>query len=719
MSERISFRDLLRNALAGSIRGQILTVLVALLFLGSLTQAALFYARARSIALDQLQESSKNLGRMVGTLSTYDLQFNKQGLKETLKGMIEADTTLLWAEFADPQGKTIQADGPLGKAPYALPAGLVPSVHAETVSTDRGQALLVRVPVRKAAEAGGAGPGELGFETPKAASGPVDLGELRLVMGMQALQTLRRNYLLFGLGCLIATMVLGTVLSYLVTRYLVAPIYSLTDQARRIAGGDFTSAQVAEQRRDELGRLSVTFRDMAAQLSSTLKDIRGAFQRVQADTASVRGQLDRSLKLSAVQDGAAGAVAASLEAIQASVGEVSRQMEGLSMLAEEVSSSVLQMISSIDEIASSADGLTDSVNRAASTLSQNVAAQKQISASAETLSAFVEESSVAMSEMESSIRQIERNALHTREASENVAREAKAGVRAVERSVASVQDLQGSFARTVEVMHVLGQRSEEVGQILAVIDEVMEQTHLLALNAAIIAAQAGEHGKSFAVVAGEIRNLAEKTSLSTREISALVASVQSEVHKAVETVTAQSSVLEQSAADSREIAASFKRIEGSVAPAVEMVQEIARATTEQSKGAEGVARSLEQVRDLAHQLGKATSEQSAGSGQLLEAVTRIRGLAEEVKRATREQSAGSALIREAMDRLTAAVGAVLAQANTQTEAARGAGQALEKFGEASRAGAANIREAGRQMEALSERAEDVGRELARFRTEGE
>jgi methyl-accepting chemotaxis protein len=717
MNERVKVQGLFEKFVGGSVRGQILAVLVGLLFLGSLAQALLFYAKSRSVAMGQIQESYKSLGVMVGNLSGYDLQFNKQGLKGTIDGMLKADPNILWAEFDDSSGKTLQSGGPLGKAPYEPFSGLPAGVTVTSQKTDKGAALLIRVPIRKAAEA--ATPvGEFGFDTPGKVSGPQDLGEMRMVVALSGLATLRRGYLIFGLLAILATMALGTFLSYLVTSYLTAPIYSLTSLAKRIAGGDLTAAAEVERRRDELGRLTQSFREMSGQLASMIRDIRGAFQRVEADTQAVRGQLERNLEHAGEQDNASKAVSASLQAIQNSVVEVSRQMEGLSQLAEEVSSSVLEMITSIEEIAASADGLTDQVNKAASTLSQNVAAQRQISASAVTLNRFVEETSAAMTQMGSSIRQIEQNALRTREAAENASSEAKSGVVAVERSAQSVKELQGSFGKTVEAMRLLGQRSEEVGNILSVIDEVMEQTHLLALNAAIIAAQAGEHGKSFAVVASEIRGLAEKTSLSTREIASLVSSVQAEVHKAVESVTTQTAILEESVSASSATAASFKRIEQSVAPAVQMVQEIARATVEQSRSAEGVAKSLEQVRDLAHQVGKATSEQTQSSGQILEAVNRIRSLAEEVKRATKEQSTGSAMIRDAMERLTSAVAEVLSQASTQMEAAKGGGKAVEEFARASQASVAIVREARAQMEALSTRAEETGRELARFRTEG-
>lgn len=720
MSEDGGLLGRFRKLLGASIRGQILGVLVALLFLGSITQALTFYVKSRSVTLEQLRGSYQSLGLTVGKLSVYDLQFNRQGLAGTTEGLLGGDENLLWVEFADPAGKTLASGGPLGASPYTLSGGLAPDTSVTSLGTAKGKALLVRVPVRKAAEAAPSGDTglEMGFGTlAPGPSGPVDLGELRLVVGLSGLEELRRGYLVFGLLALLATMALGTLAAFYISGYITAPLSRLTTMAQKLAGGDFTGLKGQGRRQDELGRLQDSFREMGARLSSTVRDIRRAFQSVQVETHAVRGQLDRNVALTQEQDQAKDAVAHSLTAIRTAVDEVSRQMESLSLLAEEVSSSVLEMITSIEEIAGSADGLTDSVNRAASTLSQNVAAQKEISASTETLNRFVEETSAAMTEMEGNIREIERNALQTRQATENVALEARSGVQAVERSQSSVQGLAGSFAKTVEAMRLLGQRSEEVGQILSVIDEVMDQTHLLALNAAIIAAQAGEHGKSFAVVAGEIRNLAEKTSLSTREIADLVASVQAEVHKAVESVSSQTVALEESVSASSESAASFKRIEDSVKPALQQVQEIARATNEQSRSAAAVARSVEQVRDLAHQVGRATREQSAGSDQILDAVNRIRNLAEEVKRATREQSAGSALIREAMDRLTSAVGTVLAQAATQGEAARGGSKALEGFDKASRASLANIAEANRKMEDLAGRAEDVGRELGRFQTE--
>jgi methyl-accepting chemotaxis protein len=253
-----------------------------------------------------------------------------------------------------------------------------------------------------------------------------------------------------------------------------------------------------------------------------------------------------------------------------------------------------------------------------------------------------------------------------------------------------------------------------VGNILSVIDEVMEQTHLLALNAAIIAAQAGEHGKPFAVVAGEIKGLAEKTSLSTREIATIIESVQRDVGVAVRAVDDQREIVEHSVAIARDAMGVFGTIQEAVRPSLQMVQEIARATAEQSKGATQIVKSTERLRDLAHQLRQATKEQTLGSEQVLEAVNRIRALSGEVKRATSEQSAGSTLIRQAMDRLTTAVASVMAQTRLQGDAGRTAAEAVSELAERSQAILRRVRETRDLSASLSQQAEALARSVGRF-----
>jgi methyl-accepting chemotaxis protein len=694
-----------------------------MLFFGALLLAVVFYFQARASYLRQMSQSSMLAGTMVAGLSAYDFQYNRSGLKSTLETLVGSDKNVLWAEFVDPAGVPLErAQAALSAPPYGALGGIPPETTVGQVDTPAGQGLLVRAPVLSSSSSGEGASTEMGFGMEMgagpAAGTPQILGELRLVVGLSGLNQLRRGYILFGAFIVGLTLVLGSFISVGLTRYLLQPVERMSAFAVKIAEGNLSATYEDTERRDELGRLAASFKTMSTNLSTMVRQTRTVFQGMHGETELVRKVLHQNVESNRGMSESTREAAERVAAIQKSAEAVSGVMEGLSQIAEEVSSSVIEMISNIEEIASNAEGLTEAVNTSATTLTQSVAATRQIATSVDTLNRFVEDTSSAMTQMEGSIRQVEQNASETRKATEEMQREAQEGSRAMERSDATIGQLQASFAATVEVMRGLDQKSEEVGNILSVIDEVMEQTHLLALNAAIIAAQAGEHGKPFAVVAGEIRALAEKTSLSTREISGLIESVQKEVQRAVDAVSAQTDLVEQAVAVARDTRAALERIQGSVQTSMRMAQEIARATSEQAKGASGIVRSSEQVRDLTHQLKRATQEQKAGSEQILSAVNRIRGLAEEAKRATREQTAGSSIIRTAMDDLTANVSKVMVQVRAQTEASKDVEKVVTGISTAGRSNVAGLQAAVEQVEALSHRAEELGQELARFRTEG-
>jgi methyl-accepting chemotaxis protein len=725
----------------GSIRNQIVSLIVILSFFLSLLLATVFYTRAKAISLNQMKESYQSLAIMVGSSAAYDIQFNKKAIPDLAKRIAEADPNILWVEFVDGSSTQIAGEGVLRKSIVDQGLGDInacmsachgssqPSAtgqeagvrlsNAELVSTAQGKALMVIGVIQGKTESPGENP-EFGFDA--AASTPAKnnhLGEVRIIVGLNALKNLQRSYLILGFILLLLSTFIGGIFAYAFSNYLIRSFSAPIQLAQRISQGDLTELKTTFVAKGELGDLMIAFKAMSQQLATTIRRIRDAFEKVEVDTKGVKLHLEKTMTNTQAQAQATEVVAEHTSTIENSIKEVSGHMESLSQLAEEVSASVLQMIASIDQIASSADGLTEAVGTSASTLAENTAALKQIDASAEKINRFVEETSSAMTEMESSIRQIEQNSSSTRQSVEVASQEAVSGVEVVEHTAATISQLQGSFMTVSEAMKNLGKRSEEIGNILGVIDEVMEQTHLLALNAAIIAAQAGEQGKAFSVVAGEIRSLAEKTSLSTREIASLIDSVQQEVNKAVELVTSQNTLVEETVKASEATANSFRRIQKSVYPAVMMTQEINKALQEQGKGAASVVRSVEQLRDLAHQMSRATKEQSSGSDQILAAVNKIRNLSEEVKRATKEQSVGSSLIRKAMDKLTSSVSSVLSLTQGQKKAAEGVESSLNAFRKIAKENQDFIKESSEMVGFLSERAEEAGREVSHFKVQGQ
>ncbi len=705
--------------LKNSIKRQLIVALMGLMLFGVLLLAIVFYFQSRSVALSQMRESYKNLGIMVAKLSSYDIQFNRSALKQTAQRMADSDSSLLWVQVVDADGKSLGSAGKLKVAPYkTLPPLKGTKGAIENITTPKGDGILVRTPIGTVISSSGS-LGELGFETPQpAVRGAVKkkaLGELRLVVDLAPLSQLKRRYLAFGALILALVFVVGLVVSIAITRYFTAPIFELTEYARKIAAGNLHGFKGTKTRQDELGLLVASFQEMTENLIRIVQETREAFHRVEDGTESVKAHLSATLENTKEQEAGSTEVRDKVGSIQLAVDQIAKLMEGLSALAEEVSSSVLEMIASIDEIASNTESLNDALNTSASTLTQNVAANKQIDASAEQLNRFVEETSSAMTEMEGSIRQIDENASNTRQATERVAEEAKSGIRAIQQSNESMEELRRSFENTAVKMSALGKESREAGNILAVIDEVMEQTHLLALNAAIIAAQAGERGKPFAVVASEIKELATKTSVSTGEIAEIINAVQSGVKEVVDSVAGQRDLVVNTAEAYGEAAKVFSRIKEGVEPSLQMVQEIARATAEQTKGAASIVKATEQLRELAHQLRQATKEQALGSEQILEAQNRISALSEEMKRGISEQSTGSALIRKAMDRLTSSVTEVLSQTQDQRRAGKVVDKTMGVFARRGKASVASLEEAADQMDALATRAEEASSIFSHFK----
>jgi methyl-accepting chemotaxis protein len=229
--------------------------------------------------------------------------------------------------------------------------------------------------------------------------------------------------------------------------------------------------------------------------------------------------------------------------------------------------------------------------------------------------------------------------------------------------------IRGSVAEAAGAISLLGRRSQEIGGIFDVIDEVAEQTSLLALNAAILAAQAGDQGRGFAVVADEIRSLAERTGASTREIGALITSLQEEAEGTRRRMEDGSRQVEEGSALAERAGAALTKILNSAQESSRMAGEIVATTQKQVQGTRVVIEAVGHVREMITHLSAITAEQTARSGAIMATVTRMRELTEQVKRATFEQAKGGGLITEAIRSVTDSV-ASLHQATLRQDSER-------------------------------------------------
>jgi len=261
-------------------------------------------------------------------------------------------------------------------------------------------------------------------------------------------------------------------------------------------------------------------------------------------------------------------------------------------------------------------GIRDGVTQIASAAEELSAVTEQTSAGANNQKSETDQVATAMHEMATTVQEVARNAEHASEAATDADRQARAGDQVVGQAIAQIEKLAGEVQRSTEAMAQLQQESQKIGSVMDVIKSVAEQTNLLALNAAIEAARAGEAGRGFAVVADEVRGLAQRTQKSTEEIEELVAGLQAGTQQVANVMLGSRSLTDSSVELTRKAGTSLESITRVVSDIQSMNQQIAAAAEQQSAVAEEISRSILSVRDVSEQTASASEETAASSVEL-------------------------------------------------------------------------------------------------------
>ncbi|HEX8540078.1 MAG TPA: methyl-accepting chemotaxis protein [Pseudomonas sp.] len=261
-------------------------------------------------------------------------------------------------------------------------------------------------------------------------------------------------------------------------------------------------------------------------------------------------------------------------------------------------------------------GIRDSVVQIASAAEQLSAVTEQTSAGVNSQKVETDQVATAMHEMSATVAEVARNAEQASEAASTADKEARAGDKVVGEAIVQIERLAAEVLRSTDAMTLLEQESDKIGKVMDVIKAVAEQTNLLALNAAIEAARAGEAGRGFAVVADEVRGLAQRTQKSTEEIEALVAGLQNGTRQVSSIMLSSRELTNSSVMLTRKAGTSLESITLTVSNIQAMNQQIAAAAEEQSAVAEEISRSIISVRDVSEQTASASEETAASSVEL-------------------------------------------------------------------------------------------------------
>ncbi len=492
---------------------------------------------------------------------------------------------------------------------------------------------------------------------------------------------------------------------------------SIADAIERIAAGDLAAPPevVDAAASDEDRALSLTIDRLARQLRRVVFGLRRAAGSVEIVATDVlRGT--RGLSQSVHDEGSSvEETSSSIAQINVSLRRVEESLNALSSLAQATSTSALEMATSIDEVSVNADSLSHEVEELASAIEEMAVSIQAVAGNTGALSESAASTVAAAAAIDRSTQRIDQSANEAATLSDEVRDFAERGSGVVGETAATMGALKQAIDLATESIASLGNRSEQVGAIVTVIDEIAERTNLLALNAAILAAQAGPHGRGFRIVADEIKELSERTAASTAEISELIASVRSDVLAATDRVAAGDRLAATGVGQAQAAAEALDVISRSAARASTEIRAIAGATSEQTKETHTVLEAAELVRQRAREIERATAEQASTSQHIGERAVHMSQLTEHVRRATVEQAEASKHIAHAMEELTEVVGQIQTAVGEQSIGTGHVLRAIEVIKEVVARNQASIATINSAVDALGREATLLRKEVEHFR----
>lgn len=477
-----------------------------------------------------------------------------------------------------------------------------------------------------------------------------------------------------------------------------------------IAEGDLRYRATA----GESGPLTEVVEELVLQLRQVVGRIRGAADAIEATVGEIfKGA--RTMSTQALEETAAVKETSDSTAdIGSRMLSVGQGLHELSDLTRSTSESVLQMAGSINQVSRNADALASYVQETVGAIDHMASTVRGVAESTERLAESAEKAARAVEAIDRSTRQIGESVIDTTALAEEVAKSADSGSRLVAETAATMGEIKEAIDAATETITRLGRRSDQIGELTSVITEIADRTNLLALNAAVLAAQAGAQGRGFRIVADEIKELSERTSASTREIEELIESVRGDVGETIERVAlggerAASGVDLVSRASSLLV-----EIREKTSAASERIRSIAGATAVQASESHTVLEAADLVRNQARDIERATSEQAETARHIGERTTHMKELTEHVRRVTAEQVQVSTRIAAAMEDLTAVVERTREVSDDQTASAATMLRAVEDVKDAMLCSQASLSVINSAVALLTGEAALLKREVDRF-----
>ncbi len=433
---------------------------------------------------------------------------------------------------------------------------------------------------------------------------------------------------------LVIFLLIFIIIAFTLNKLIFFPIKKLSEYMKDISSGEANLTQkLPVFSKDEIGELARYFNMFLDKLGEIIVNAK-----------------DISLQVSSVA-----------EETSTSLAQVSDASQSLASTSQETSATVEEITSSIEEVANNAQDITNSSEELANSSQRVEEDANKVGDTAKIVSENSEKVKDAMEELEKSIEETIFSIEKSKEMAQDAASFSQEGQSAIDDTVTGMKNINQKVEDLVSVVDRLGKSSEEIGKIIDVISDIADQTNLLALNAAIEAARAGEHGRGFAVVADEVRKLAERSQQAAGEIGNLIRGIQQEVQNAVVSADEGKQKVEKGMELAKHAGDTFSKINESIRAITEMIETISQNSEREKEGGriarEFTEKSLDSIEEIATLINQEVQE-IIDMGRKVEEVTQRVAY---ISAATEEQAAAAREMRNAVE--------TIAQAAEQSAAA--------------------------------------------------
>jgi methyl-accepting chemotaxis protein len=469
---------------------------------------------------------------------------------------------------------------------------------------------------------------------------------------------------------IIAGILVGLGVGVVMARSITVPMGIVVNASKMLSVGDLLRSMDEKTRdkvrlrKDEIGEVGKAF------------DLLIAYMQEMGKAAQTIAENDLTVEVTpkSAQDELGNSFAQMIAGLRETVGQVAQSARDLNAASEQLATAASQagqatsqIATTVQQVARGTASQTDAVTRTAASVEQMGRAITGVAKGAQEQANSVSKASHVTSQITSAIEQVSGNAQAVTRDSGAAAQAARSGVKTVETTIEGMQSIKSKVDISARKVQEMGQRSDQIGAIVETIEDIASQTNLLALNAAIEAARAGEHGKGFAVVADEVRKLAERASSATKEIGGLIKGIQKTVDEAVAAMNEGAREVESGVSNANQAGQALQDILQAAEAVYQQAAQANQAAQRMTTASGELVDAVDSVSAVVEENTAATEEMAAGSQEVTSMIENIASVSEQNSAAVEEVSAGAEEMSAQVEEVTASAHSLAEMANALSE----------------------------------------------------